>query len=114
VKERVDSKVLDVDVPRERVSLSLKALQEDPWRQFAETHEAGQVVPGRVTKLVPFGAFVRVDEGIEGLVHISDLAEGLLEDPGQAVRVGDDIQVKVMEIDLQRRRLRLSCLLAQR
>src|SRR5213076_2117366 len=71
--------VLDVDLDRERVSLSLKATQEDPWRQFARTHQIGQVVPGKVTKLVPFGAFVRVDEGIEGLVHISKQAnEGVV------------------------------------
>ncbi len=70
---------------RERVSLSLKATQEDPWQQFARTHQIGQVVPGKVTKLVPFGAFVRVDEGIEGLVHISELAERHVEIPEQVV-----------------------------
>src|SRR5919205_432882 len=75
VGQEVTVEVLDVDLDRERVSLSLKATQEDPWRQFARTHQIGQVVPGKVTKLVPFGAFVRVDEGIEGLVHISELAE---------------------------------------
>src|SRR5262252_2034048 len=70
VGQEVTVEVLDVDLDRERVSLSLKATQEDPWRQFARTHQIGQVVPGRVTKLVPFGAFVRVQDGIEGLVHI--------------------------------------------
>ena len=73
VGQEVTVEVLDVDLDRERVSLSLKATQEDPWQQFARTHQINQVVPGRVTKLVPFGAFVRVDEGIEGLVHISCL-----------------------------------------
>ncbi|MGB2737327.1 MAG: 30S ribosomal protein S1, partial [Candidatus Nanopelagicales bacterium] len=72
VGQEVTVEVLDVDMDRERVSLSLKATQEDPWQQFARTHATGQVVPGRVTKLVPFGAFVRVDDGIEGLVHISE------------------------------------------
>src|SRR5215469_4555154 len=71
VGQEVTVEVLDVDMDRERVSLSLKSTQEDPWQQFARTHQIGQVVPGRVTKLVPFGAFVRVEEGIEGLVHIS-------------------------------------------
>ena len=70
---------------RERVSLSLKATQEDPWRQFARTHAIGQIVPGKVTKLVPFGAFVRVEEGIEGLVHISELAERHVDVPDQVV-----------------------------
>jgi len=93
---------------RERVSLSLKATQEDPWRQFARTHAIGQIVPGKVTKLVPFGAFVRVDEGIEGLVHISELAERHVEIPEQVVQVGSDVMVKVIDIDLERRRISLS------
>jgi small subunit ribosomal protein S1 len=108
VGQEVDVEVLDVDLDRERVSLSLKATQEDPWRQFARTHAIGQVVPGRVTKLVPFGAFVRVDEGIEGLVHISELAERHVELPEQVVNVGDEIMVKVIDIDLERRRISLS------
>ncbi len=108
VGQEVDVEVLDVDLERERVSLSLKATQEDPWRQFARTHAIGQVVPGKVTKLVPFGAFVRVDEGIEGLVHISELAERHVELPEQVVSVGDDILVKVIDIDLERRRISLS------
>ncbi len=93
---------------RERVSLSLKATQEDPWRHFARTHAIGQIVPGKVTKLVPFGAFVRVEEGIEGLVHISELSERHVEVPDQVVQVGDDAMVKVIDIDLERRRISLS------
>jgi len=108
VGQEVTVEVLDVDMDRERVSLSLKATQEDPWQQFARTHQIGQVVPGKVTKLVPFGAFVRVDEGIEGLVHISELAERHVEIPEQVVQVGDDIFVKVIDIDLERRRISLS------
>src|SRR5262249_36578754 len=79
-----------------------------PWRQFARTHQIGQIVPGKVTKLVPFGSFVRVDEGIEGLVHISELAERHVEIPEQVVQVGDDVMVKVIDIDLDRRRISLS------
>ena len=108
VGQEVTVEVLDVDMERERVSLSLKATQEDPWQQFARTHQIGQVVPGRVTKLVPFGAFVRVDEGIEGLVHISELAARHVEIPEQVVQVGDEIFVKVIDIDLDRRRISLS------
>ncbi len=108
VGQEVTVEVLDVDMDRERVSLSLKATQEDPWQQFARTHAIGQVVPGKVTKLVPFGAFVRVDEGIEGLVHISELAERHVEIPEQVVQVGDAIFVKVIDIDLERRRISLS------
>ncbi len=108
VGQEVTVEVLDVDMDRERVSLSLKATQEDPWQQFARTHAIGQVVPGKVTKLVPFGAFVRVDEGIEGLVHISELAERHVEIPEQVVQVNDSIFVKVIDIDLERRRISLS------
>lgn len=108
VGDEVTVEVLDVDMDRERVSLSLKATQEDPWRHFARTHAIGQIVPGKVTKLVPFGAFVRVEEGIEGLVHISELAERHVEVPDQVVQVGDDAMVKVIDIDLERRRISLS------
>ena len=108
VGDEVTVEVLDVDMDRERVSLSLKATQEDPWRHFARTHAIGQIVPGKVTKLVPFGAFVRVEEGIEGLVHISELAEHHVEVPDQVVAVGDDAMVKVIDIDLDRRRISLS------
>ena len=108
VGQEVTVEVLEVDMDRERVSLSLKATQEDPWQHFARTHTIGQVAPGKVTKLVPFGAFVRVEEGIEGLVHISELAERHIEMPEQIVQVGDDIYVKVIDIDLERRRISLS------
>ena len=108
VGDEVTVEVLDVDMDRERVSLSLKATQEDPWRVFARTHAIGQIVPGKVTKLVPFGAFVRVEEGIEGLVHISELAERHVEVPDQVVNVGEEVMVKVIDIDLERRRISLS------
>ncbi|MFF5296363.1 S1 RNA-binding domain-containing protein [Paractinoplanes globisporus] len=108
VGQEVEVEVLEVDQARKRVSLSLKATQEDPWRHFARTHALNQIVPGTVTKLVPFGAFVRVDDGIEGLVHISELAEGHIELPEQIVRVGDEVFVKVTDIDLERRRISLS------
>jgi len=108
VGQEVTVEVLDVDFERERVSLSLKATQEDPWQVFARTHAIGQVVPGRVTKLVPFGAFVRVEDGIEGLVHISELAQRHVEVPEQVVKVDDEVFVRVIDIDLERRRISLS------
>ncbi|MDN5563424.1 MAG: S1 RNA-binding domain-containing protein, partial [Luteococcus sp.] len=104
----VTVEVLDVDMDRERVSLSLKATQEDPWQTFARMHQIGQIVPGKVTKLVPFGAFVRVEEGIEGLVHVSELAERHVEIPEQVVTVNDEVMVKIIDIDLERRRISLS------
>ena len=108
VGQKVNVEVLDVDLDRERVSLSLKATQEDPWQSFARTHAIGQVVPGKVTKIVPFGAFVRVEDGIEGLVHISELASHHVDTPDEVVKVGEDIFVKVIDIDLDRRRISLS------
>ena len=108
VGQEVTVEVLEVDHDRERVSLSLKSTQEDPWQHFARTHQMGQVVPGEVTKLVPFGAFVRVSDGIEGLVHISELASRHVEIPEQVVQVGDSVFVKVIDIDLERRRISLS------
>ncbi|WP_101650045.1 30S ribosomal protein S1 [Brevibacterium ihuae] len=108
VGDEVTVEVLDVDMDRERVSLSLKATQEDPWQHFARTHVIGQIVPGKVTKLVPFGAFVRVEDGIEGLVHISELAVRHIDLPEQVVNVDETIYVKVIDIDLDRRRISLS------
>ena len=91
-----------------RVSLSLKATQEDPWREFERKHQTGEVISGQVTKLVPFGAFVRVGEGIEGLVHISELSDQHVESPEQVVQVGEQVRVKVVDVDVSRRRISLS------
>jgi small subunit ribosomal protein S1 len=108
VGQEVEVEVLDVDLDRERVSLSLKATQEDPWRQFARQHAMGDVIEGRVTKLVPFGAFVEVDDAIEGLVHISELADHHVERAEDEVSVHDKVSVKIIDIDLDRRRISLS------
>jgi small subunit ribosomal protein S1 len=108
VGQEVDVEVLDVDLERERVSLSLKATQEDPWREFERKHATGEVIDGSVTKLVPFGAFVRVGEGIEGLVHISELSDTHVDSPEQVVQVGQQVRVKVVDVDVSRRRISLS------
>ena len=108
IGQEVTVEVLSVEMDRERVSLSLKATQEDPWQTFARLHQIGQIAPGTVTKLVPFGAFVRVADGIEGLVHVSELAERHVEIPEQVVSVGDQVMVKIIDIDLERRRVSLS------
>ncbi len=108
IGQEVTVEVLEVDQERERVSLSLKATQEDPWQVFARTHAIGQYAPGKVTKLVPFGAFVRVADGIEGLVHISELSSKHIELAEQVVSVNQDVFVKVIDIDLDRRRISLS------
>ena len=88
--------------------MSLKATQEDPWQLFARTHAIGQYIPGKVTKIVPFGAFVRVADGIEGLVHISELSSKHVEHADQVVTVNQEVFVKLIDIDLERRRISLS------
>ena len=108
VGDEVDVKVIDVDMDRERIALSLKATQQDPWNEFASSHRVGELVYGRVTKLVPFGAFVQVGEGIEGLVHISEMAAHHVEAPDQVVTPGEELWVKIIDLDLQRRRISLS------
>jgi small subunit ribosomal protein S1 len=108
VGQEVTVEILEVDLDRERVSLSLKATQEDPGQVFARTHAIGQIAPGVVTKLVPFGAFVRVADGIEGLVHISELSGQHVELAEQVVQAGQEVFVKIIDIDLDRRRISLS------
>ncbi len=108
VGDEIDVQVLEVDLDRERISLSLKATQQDPWQEFANAHRVGELVYGRVTKLVPFGSFVQVGEGIEGLVHISEMAVHHVDLPEQVVTPGEELWVKIIDLDLQRRRISLS------
>ena len=108
VGDPVKVQVLDVDFSRERISLSLKATQQDPWQEFAESHQVGQLVYGRVTKLVQFGAFVQVGDGIEGLVHISEMSAHHVDSPEQVVTPGEELWVKIIDLDLARRRISLS------
>jgi small subunit ribosomal protein S1 len=108
VGQEVEVEVLDVDLERERVSLSLKATQEDPWKEFERKYKAGEILKGQVTKLVPFGAFVRVAQGIEGLVHISELSHEHVDTPESVLSVGDEVTAKVIDVDVSRRRVSLS------
>jgi small subunit ribosomal protein S1 len=108
VGDEVQVLVLEVDQDTERISLSLKATQRDPWQEFAAAHKVGELVYGRVTKLVPFGCFVQVAAGIEGLVHISEMALHHVDLPEQVVTVGEELWVKIIDLDPQRRRISLS------
>ncbi|MCL2746453.1 MAG: 30S ribosomal protein S1 [Coriobacteriia bacterium] len=108
VGDQVEVKVLDVNVKRERISLGLKQTQEDPWKALVSKFPIDSIVDGKVTKLVPFGIFVDLGNSVEGLVHISELARGHVDTPDQVVAVGDEIKVKVMNIDEERRRVSLS------
>jgi small subunit ribosomal protein S1 len=108
VNQKVKVKVLDIDRDRQRISLGFKQTQADPWEQIVSEHRIGDVVNGKVTKIVAFGAFVEIYAGIEGLVHISELANRHVERPDEVVSVGQQVPVKIIEIDSDRRRLSLS------
>src|SRR6187200_1454450 len=108
VGETVRVKVLDIDRERQRISLGLKQTQEDPWRRVLDEYQQGDVLEGKVTKVVAFGAFVEIIPGVEGLVHISELAEHHVESPSEVVAPGDQVWVRILEIDENRRRISLS------
>jgi small subunit ribosomal protein S1 len=108
VGDEVEVEILEVELDRERISLGLKQTTEDPWRQQVKNFPAESIIEGKVTKLVSFGSFVELGDGIEGLVHISEMASRHIESPSQVVHVGDVVHVKVMEIDPERRRISLS------
>jgi small subunit ribosomal protein S1 len=108
IGDTVAVKVLDIDRDRQRISLGLKQTQEDPWQRVVDTYNVGDELEGTVTKVVTFGAFVEILDGVEGLVHISELAPHHVENPREIVAPGDDVKVKILEIDSERRRLSLS------
>jgi small subunit ribosomal protein S1 len=108
IGDTVRIKVLDIDRDRQRISLGLKQTQEDPWQRVISTHRSGDVLEGAVTKVVAFGAFVEILPGVEGLVHISELADHHVENPSEVVEPGTNLNVKILEIDEERRRLSLS------
>jgi small subunit ribosomal protein S1 len=108
IGQTVKVKVLDIDRDRQRISLGLKQTQSDPWQQVLDSYSEGDVVEGKVTKVVTFGAFVEIMPGVEGLVHISELAQHHVENPREVVAQGDQVQAKIIEVDPERRRLSLS------
>ena len=108
IGDTVRVKVLDIDRDRQRISLGLKQTQEDPWQKVLNEYKEDDTVEGKVTKIVAFGAFVQILPGVEGLVHISELAQHHVESPAEVVRPGDELQVKILEVDDTRRRLSLS------
>src|SRR5436309_15364451 len=108
IGDTVSVKVLDIDRDRQRISLGLKQTQEDPWQRVVDTYNVGDELEGKVTKVVTFGAFVEILDGVEGLVHISELAPHHIENPGEIVEQGDQVKVRILEIDSERRRLSLS------
>jgi small subunit ribosomal protein S1 len=112
--EQVRVYVLNVEPERERVGLSVKRLQPNPWQSVEERYRVGQIVEGTVTHVVDFGAFVQVEDGLEGLIHVSELAfgprrgaQGKPRDPHEVLQTGDPVSVEVLTIDGDRRRMGL-------
>jgi small subunit ribosomal protein S1 len=108
IGQEVRVKVLDIDRERQRISLGLKQTQADPWQEVIDSYDEGDVVEGRVTKVVTFGAFIEIRPGVEGLVHISELAQHHVENPREVVTQGEPVRAKIIEMDAERRRLSLS------
>ncbi len=112
--QQVRVMVIGIDRERQRISLSMKRLADDPWDRFMRDVQVGQTLPATVTRVMPYGAFAKVADGVEGLVHVSELADHRVADPSEAVRVGDVVPVRVVSVDTERRRLSLSARLAER
>jgi small subunit ribosomal protein S1 len=100
--------VLGVNPEERRIALSLKRLRPNPWSRVESRYRVGEIIEGTVTNVVNFGAFVRVDEGLEGLIHVSELAEGTFLHPRNVVHEGDRVRVRVLNVDVAHRRLGLS------
>jgi small subunit ribosomal protein S1 len=105
--DEIEVKVIAWDPEKEEISLSLKRLTPDPWERFVQEVKVGDVVKGKVVSLKEFGVFVEIEEGVEGLIHISDLSWGYVKHPREVVKVGDIVEAKVLEIDPERRRISL-------
>jgi small subunit ribosomal protein S1 len=108
VGDEIEVKVIDVDVERERVSLDRKSLQPSPWDNFEQNHSPGETLEGRVTNVLDFGAFVELEEGVEGLVHVSEIGYSSTGRPQDVVRPGDRVLVRILDIDTDRERISLS------
>lgn len=114
VGQKVRVMVVGIDRDRQRISLSIKRLGDDPWQRFVNEVSTGQTVDATVTRVMPYGAFARVAEGVEGLIHVSELAPYRVAEPSEVVTVGDALRVKIVGVDTERRRLSLSARLADR
>ena len=107
--QQVQCKVLSVDQDRRRIALGLKQLEDDPWaRDIPSKYQPGQIVKGKVTKITNFGVFVGLEDGLEGLLHISELADHKVENPEEVVKAGEEIEVKILRVDTEERKIGLS------
>lgn len=108
IRDEVEVQVISIDEERKRIGLSMKRLEPEPWENVDERFKVGDLVSGVITKLTDFGAFARIDGGIEGLIHISELADRLLNHPSEVVQEGDEITLRIIRIEPERRRIGLS------
>ena len=108
VGDKVRVRVIGIDKERDRISLSIRQLADDPWSRVGTDVRMGDDVDATITKLMPFGAFARIGDGLEGLIHVSELSMERVADPADAVKVGDRVRVRIVGIDPERRRLSLS------
>ena len=108
IGDEVEAEVIDINHERGRISLSIRRLQPDPWQESVAKYKIGDVIDGTVTKLVNFGAFVRVEEGLEGLIHISELSHQRVAHPGDVVQEGAEVKLRIISLDSERHRLGLS------
>jgi len=106
--QEVAAVVLNIDRKNERFSLGIKQLNPDPWKDVARRYRKGEVVTGNITNVTDFGAFVELEEGIEGLVHVSEISREKVEKPSDVLKVGDKVSAVVLHIDPQERRIGLS------
>jgi len=108
VGDEATVKVLEIDLEKERISLSIKQVTEDPWLDFELSFNEGDIVEGEVTKVVPFGSFVTIGKGVEGLVHVSEISIEKVDSPELALAIGEKVKVKIIELDIPKRRVNLS------
>ncbi len=108
VGDPVTVKVLEIDNDKERISLSIKQVNEDPWLDFELHYKEEDIVDGEVTKVVPFGAFVTIGKGVEGLVHVSEISSDKVDSPELALALGQKVKIKITELDIEKRRVNLS------
>ena len=108
VNEEVSVEILDIDYEKQRLSLGLKQTQKDPWVEKIKEYSANDVVQGKVTRIVKFGLFVQIEEGVEGLVHISELSIEPIRRPSDVAKIGDELIVRIIDIDYDKRRMALS------
>jgi ribosomal protein S1 len=108
VGEQIKVKVLEIIPERERISLSIRQAQPDPWSKVNEEYKVGDIIKGKVTRIVNFGAFVELTPGVEGLVHISQMADFHVKHPSEIIQEGEEVEAKILDINLENKRISLS------